>query len=130
MRFESKVVIITGAAQGIGRACARRFAKEGAFIVIADLDEEAGRELQNEIVSAGGNAHYIHVDAAERLDVHNMLAATIDTYERVDVLINNVGIDVAGDFLEFEEADFDRIIRVNLESAFLCSQAVARRMIE
>ncbi len=130
MRFENKVVIITGAAQGIGRACARRFAREGAFVVIADLDEASGRELEDEIKSAGGTALYVHVDAAERLDIHNMLAATLDTYERVDVLVNNVGIDVVGDFLEFEEADFDRVLRVNLKSAFLCSQAVARRMVE
>jgi len=130
MRFESKVVIITGAAQGIGRACARRFAKEGAIVVIADLDEETGRDLEDEINSAGTPALYVHVDASERLDVHNMLAATLDNYQRVDVLINNVGIDVTGNFLDFEEDDFDRTLRVNLKSAFLCSQAVARQMVE
>jgi len=130
MRFENKVVIITGAAQGIGRACAREFAREGAIVVIADLNEALGKELENEIKSAGGTALFVHVDASERLDVHNMLAATLDTYERVDVLINNVGIDIVGDFLDFDEADFDRVLRVNLKSTFLCSQAVARQMVE
>ncbi len=129
MRFENKVVIITGAGGGIGRACAWRFSREGARVVVVDIDDAAGREVKDELDANGGDAISVHADVSERLDVHNVLAATLDAFGRVDVLVNNAGITVDSDVLELEEADFDRVLRVNLKSAFLSSQAVARQMV-
>ena len=130
MRFSDKVVIITGAGRGIGLSCARRFSREGAKVIIAEVDESTGAEAAEEITANGGEALFVRVDVGERLDVHNMLAATLDTYERVDVLINNAGVWLGGPFLEVEEADFDRVMKVNLKGAFLTSQAVGRQMIK
>lgn len=130
MRFTDKIVVVTGGGAGIGLACVRRFAREGAKVVIAEIDEDAGQQAQEEIQSNGGAALFVHVDISERLDVHNLMAATLDNYDRIDVLVNNVGISVLVDFLELEEADFDRVIKVNLKGAFLTSQTVARQMVK
>ncbi len=128
MRFSEKVAVITGSGRGIGLACARRFAREGAKVVIAEIDEACGKDAEDEIISNGGDALFVHVDVGERLDVHNMLAATLDTYGRIDVLINNAGVSVGADFLELSEQEFDRVIKVNLKAAFLVSQSVGRQM--
>ncbi len=130
MQFSDKVVIITGGAQGIGLACARQFLNEGAKVVIADLDEEQGKDAAETLKKGGRAVEYIHADVGERLDVHNMLAATLDAFGEVDILINNAGLSVGRDFLELEEADFDRVIQTNLKGPFLCSQTVARQMIQ
>lgn len=129
MRFEGKTVIVTGGAKGIGRACAERFAEEGARVVVADVDEEAGEETASAI---GGpeRGRFIYCDVSERLDVRNMLAETLEHFDQVDVLVNNAGIVHSADFLEIDEADFDRVIGVNLKGAFLVGQIVARRMVE
>jgi glucose 1-dehydrogenase len=129
MRFEGKTVIVTGAARGIGRACAERFAREGANVVIADVEEKAGEETAAEIGPVE-NVRFIYCDVGERLDVRNMLAETLEHFDRVDVLVNNAGIVHGADFLEIEEDDFDRVLRVNLKGAFLAGQIVARRLVE
>jgi len=129
LSFSGDVVIVTGGARGIGLACVRRFAREGARVVIADIDEEAGRAAQKDVEGAGGAAIFAHVDVSEPLDVHNMMAATIDAYNRVDILINNAGISVSGDFLSLGEEQFDKVMRVNLKGPFLASQAAARQML-
>ncbi len=129
MRFDNKTVIVTGGAKGIGRACAERFAEEGARVVIADVEEAAG-EKTAEALGAPDKARFIYCDVGERLDVRNMLAETVEHFERVDVLVNNAGIVHGAEFLELEEADFDRVLRVNLKGAFLVGQAVARHMVE
>ena len=77
-----------------------------------------------------GEALYVHCDVGERLDVHNMIAATIDAFGDIDILVNNAGISHGAAFLEVEEADFDRVLRTNLKGHFLCGQAVARQMVE
>ena len=129
MRFAEKVVIITGAGRGIGLACARRFAREGARVVIAEVDEIRGNEAVEDIESIGGNALFVHVDVGQKLHVHNMLAATLDTHGRVDILINNAAIAHDSSFLDLGEADFDRVLRTNLKAPFLATQAVGRQMI-
>lgn len=129
MSFTDKVVIVTGGAHGIGAACVRRFARDGAKVVIADVDSEGGAAMQKEIEGAGDVCLFAHVDVSEALDVHNMMAATIDAYGRVDILINNAGISVMGAFLDLTEEQFDRVMQVNLKGPFLASQAVARQML-
>ncbi len=129
MLLENKVAIVTGGARGIGYAIARRFLDEGARVVIADIDEDAGSEAVQQL-GAYGAVRFVECDVGERLDVHNLVAATIDGFGGVDALVNNAGVLVVGDFLELDEADFDKVIRTNLKGAFLCSQAVARHMVE
>ncbi len=126
---ESRVVIVTGAARGIGRACARRFADDGCHVVVADVEEEAGAQTAEEISGKNGGALYVKCDVGDRLDVHNLIAETLAAYGRLDVLINNAGIVAPGDILTLDESDFDRVLRVNLKGAFVAAQAAARQMI-
>ncbi len=129
MSLENKVAIITGAARGIGYAVAKRFVMDGAKVVIADVDDEAGHSAVEDL-SGLGEVMYLHCNVAERLDVRNLVAETLNAYGDIDVLVNNAGIVVGADFLDLEEEDFDRVLSVNLKGAFLCSQAVARHMVE
>lgn len=128
MLFDGKVAIITGGANGIGRACVERFVREGAKVVIADVDE-VGEDVAEDLRKGGGEATFIYCDVGERLDVRNLLAGTLEAYGGVDILVNNAGILVGAGFLDIEEADFDRVLRTNLKGAFLVGQAVARQMV-
>ncbi len=129
MLLENKVTIVTGGARGIGYAIARRFLEGGARVVIADIDEDAGSRAVATL-GAFGAVRFVACDVGERLDVHNLVAATVDTFGGIDALVNNAGMLVSADFLDLAEADFDRVIRTNLKGAFLCGQAVARHMVE
>jgi glucose 1-dehydrogenase len=130
MPLSGQVVIVTGGAQGIGRACAERFAKEGAKVVIADMNEKAGAAAAKAISEAGGTARFIGVNVAERLDVHNLIAATLEVHGQLNALVACAGIFETVPFLELEEADFDRVIATNLKGSFLCGQAAARQMVK
>ncbi len=125
-RFTGKSTLITGAARGIGLACAKRFIAEGAKVVLADIDDKEGAAGAKAL---GSNAHFVRCDVGDTKDV----AALIDTAEKkiggVDILVNNAGIVHGADFLDLSEADFDRVLRVNLKGAFLVAQAVAKKMV-
>ncbi len=129
MKLSGKSGIVTGAAQGIGYAIARRFINEGARVIIADINSEKGNQAEEEL-SQLGEVRFVQADVGDRLDVHNLVANTMDDFGEIDFLVNNAGIVVGGDFLEITEDDFDRVMRVNLKGSFLCAQAVARHMIE
>jgi NAD(P)-dependent dehydrogenase (short-subunit alcohol dehydrogenase family) len=118
-----RVCVVTGGSQGIGEACARRFAREAAKVVIADIADERGSALAAEL-----GASYIHCDVGSKADVEAVVAETMRAHGRIDVLVNNAGIFKAADFLDITEADFDAVLRVNLKGAFLMGQAVAREM--
>jgi NAD(P)-dependent dehydrogenase (short-subunit alcohol dehydrogenase family) len=120
---QGRVVLVTGGAQGIGEACARRFASEGAKLVIADVADAAGRALAREL---GGL--YMHCDVGDKADVDAIVEQALDAHGRIDVLVNNAGIFKAAEFLDVTEDDFDEVLRVNLKGAFLMGQAVARAM--
>jgi glucose 1-dehydrogenase len=129
MALDNKVAIVTGGARGIGLATARRFLEDGARVVIGDLDEDAGSEAIDALGELGA-VRFVHCDVGDRLSVRNLVAATIDAFGEIDVLVNNAGIVHGAAFLELSEEDFDRVLRVNLKGAFLAAQAVARRMIK
>ena len=121
--LSGRVCIVTGGAQGIGEACIRRFARESAKVVIADIDDARGLALAAEL-----NGLYIHCDVGDKAQVDALVSQTITAHGRIDVLVNNAGIFKAADFLEVSEADFDAVLRVNLKGSFLVGQAVAREM--
>jgi NAD(P)-dependent dehydrogenase (short-subunit alcohol dehydrogenase family) len=122
--LDGRVCLITGAAQGIGAACARRFAREGAKVVVADVDDVRGAAVSEEV---GGR--FLHCDVGEGRDVTATVAAVIAEFGRIDVLVNNAGIARPADLLEVTEEDFDAVLRVNLKGAFLMTQEVARHMV-
>lgn len=127
--MDGKVAIVTGGARGIGYAIARRFLRDGARVIIADIDEKAGEAARVEL-SDLGEVRFVAADVSERLDVRNLIAATLDGFGDIDVLVNNAGVTHAADFLDLTEADFERVLAVNLKGAFLCGQAVARAMVD
>ncbi len=130
MSTSGKVAIITGGAKGIGLACAQRLAKDGAKIIIADIEENEGKQACADLVEQGHEAKFIPCNVGKKLNVRNMVAAAVDQFGRIDILVNNAGIIAGGDFLEISEKDFDRVIKVNLKGAFLVGQAVARQMVK
>ncbi|MFN0264642.1 SDR family NAD(P)-dependent oxidoreductase [Tepidamorphus sp. 3E244] len=130
MALKGKCAIVTGAAQGIGRAVAERFARDGARVVIADVDDEAAETAAADIVKAGGEARAVKCDVASRLDIRNLVTRTLNWFDEIDVLVNNAGISHSADFLEIEDEDFDRVLAVNLRGSFLAGQAVARQMVK
>jgi NAD(P)-dependent dehydrogenase (short-subunit alcohol dehydrogenase family) len=129
MRLQSKVALITGAGQGIGAACAQRFAAEGARLMLVDQDGGKAAAVASMLAASGHEATSMRADVSVKADVDAAVTATIARFERVDILVNNAGITHAADFLDLDEKDFDRVLAVNLKSMFLFSQAVARRMI-
>lgn len=129
LSLTNKVAIVTGASRGIGLAIARRFLSDGARVVIADIDDEAGEAAAEELKPLG-DVLYVNCNVAEALDVRNLVAETLNAFGDIDILVNNAGIVAGTDFLNLEEADFDRVIQVNLKGSFLVSQAVARHMVE
>ncbi|MCO4317565.1 SDR family oxidoreductase [Phyllobacterium sp. 21LDTY02-6] len=127
--LEGKIAIITGGAQGIGAAIAKRYLHDGARVMIGDTNQQRGEATLREL-AAIGDARFMAADVSSRLDVHNLVAATVEAFGDVDILVNNAGVVHAADFLDLAEEDFDRVLRINLKGPFLCSQAVARHMVE
>jgi glucose 1-dehydrogenase len=127
--LEGKVAIVTGASSGIGYAIAQLFAKHGAAVAInylAHADE--AKKLVEEVEAAGGRAIALKGDVSDAQDVEALVATTVKTFGRLDVLVNNAGIEQHTPLLEIGEEDWDRTIAVNLKGPFLCTQAAARRM--
>jgi NAD(P)-dependent dehydrogenase (short-subunit alcohol dehydrogenase family) len=126
MRLDGRIVIVTGASSGFGRAAAIRVAKEGASVVIADLDEAGGRESAALVEKAGGEAEVVVGDIATATGARRMLEATLARFGTLDVLVNNAGIasGLFEDTWDAPEEKWDRIIQVNLKSVYLCSRAV------
>jgi NAD(P)-dependent dehydrogenase (short-subunit alcohol dehydrogenase family) len=125
-----RVVVITGAAQGIGEACARRVVQDGAAVALWDVADAAGQALAAELTAAGAQAVYCHCNVALKTDVDAALAATLARFGHIDGLVNNAGIFKAAPFLDITEADWDAVIAVNLKGSFLVGQAVARAMVQ
>ncbi|HEY7663197.1 MAG TPA: SDR family oxidoreductase, partial [Xanthobacteraceae bacterium] len=126
MKLKNKVAIVTGAAHGIGLAIARRYVAEGARVTIADVDAPAGEAAARAL---GEHARFVATDVGDARAAEHVVAETCRAFGALDILVNNAGIIHAADFLELKEADFERVLRVNLKGAFLLGQAAARRMV-
>jgi glucose 1-dehydrogenase len=124
MKLKERIALITGAARGIGRACAERLAEEGATVVVSDIDEAEGRRT-----AAAIGATFFYADVSRRVDCEALIAAAVAAHGAIDILLNNAGISVVGDFLEVSEDDWDKVIGVNLKGAFLMTQQAARHMV-
>jgi len=129
MRLKDKVTIITGAAHGIGKAYAKRFAQEGAHVVIADIDAGGGEATAKAIIDAGGSAWARSTDVRSLANLQGLMQETVKTFGRIDVLLNNAAIYVTqklwkGAVEDLDLDEWDRVIEVNLKGVFLCSKAV------
>lgn len=123
-------VIITGAARGVGAACARRFAQAGDRLVLADENEDAGKVFAKDLGEAGAEVAFVHADVANRLHVHNIIAEALDAYDRIDVLAHAVMTRFSAPFFETSEEDFDRVVLKNIRGAFLINQAAAKQFVK
>lgn len=130
MRLFEKVAIITGGANGIGLAAVRRFASEGAKVVMADFDETAGKEQEEVLRADGLDVTYVQVNVADRESVSRMIGLALNTYGTIDILINNAGITRDAMLTKLDPADFQRVLDVNLTGVFNCTQAVIPHLIE
>jgi NAD(P)-dependent dehydrogenase (short-subunit alcohol dehydrogenase family) len=128
MRLARKVALVTGAGQGIGLACARALAREGAAVVLADRDEAQCRKAAEALAGEGHRATFVRCDVSIKAQVDAAVAAAVHAYGQLDILVANAGIVHAADFLDLEEADFDRVLAVYLKGVFLAGQAAARQM--
>src|SRR5262249_42592102 len=130
MRLLDRVAVITGGALGIGRATARLFAEEGAAVALADVQEEAAKAVAAEIAAKGGKAIAVGVDVGDAAAVQSLVERVARELGRVDVMFANAGIAHSAPFLEHPEAEWHRVLRVNLTGVFFCCQAAARQMVK
>jgi NAD(P)-dependent dehydrogenase (short-subunit alcohol dehydrogenase family) len=130
MRLKDKVAIITGATKGIGLACAQEFADEGAKVVLVGRTDSLGEAAAQEIRGAGGKALFVHCDVSQKAEVDALVKATVDHFGRIDVVVNNAGVNHSANFFDTTEEDWDWVISVDLKGTFLVSQAAARVMVD
>jgi len=135
VNLSNKVAIVTGAARGIGKACAQKLLENGAKVVIADLREEEGQATVKEL-SKFGPCSFISVNITSEASIQGLVDGTLKQFGRIDILINNAGVNVTGnpadrtDIDKFTTENWHKLIEVNLTGTFLCSRAVSRVMIE
>jgi NAD(P)-dependent dehydrogenase (short-subunit alcohol dehydrogenase family) len=132
MRLKDRVAIVTGGASGIGRAIARRFAEEGARVIVADITtdpREGGEPTQDAIVAAGGTALFTRTDVSKWDEIDALVGATVARFGRLDVMVNNAAISAGKALLEEDEAGWDRVMAVNLKGMFFgCKRAVQQML--
>ncbi len=129
MKLAGQVAIVTGAGRNIGEAIAKLLASEGASIALIDNDRARGERTAAAIVAAGGDALALVADVSQSVEVARAVAAVVEHFGRIDILVNNVAISDSKTILDIDEAEWDRVIAVTLKGPFLMAQHVARRMI-
>ena len=128
MRFEDKVVIITGGATGIGKATSILFAKEGAKVIIASRNEKNGNSVVKSIKSKKGKAEFIKTDVSNEEDVRNLISKVVKKYKKIDILYNNAGIENSADVVNTKSDEWQKVLNVNLQSVYLCSKYAIPKM--
>ena len=128
MRLQNRVAVVTGGANGIGVAYALGMAKEGARVVIADVDQEAGERVIQDMKKAGGEGIFIRTDVSQKEEVENMVAETIKAYRKLDIIVNNAGILFTAPVEETTEEMWDKLLAVNVKGLFFCAQVAAKEM--
>lgn len=128
--LQGRVIVITGAAQGIGAACAQRLSQDGAAVALWDVDDARGQALAKSLTDQGRRAIYQHCNVANKAEVDAATANTVQAFGHIDGLVNNAGIFKAANFLDITEADWDAVLDVNLKGSFLVAQSVAREMVK
>lgn len=129
MKLKNKVVIITGAGSGIGRSTAILFAKEGAKVVVADIDVKGGKETVH-LIKNNKNVFFVKTNVSKERDCKRLIEETIKKYGKIDILFNNAGVYLRKKITEMDESDWNKIIDINLKSIFLCSKYVIPEMIK
>ncbi|WP_169088256.1 SDR family NAD(P)-dependent oxidoreductase [Paenibacillus sp. PL91] len=130
MRLQGKVALLTGAGSGIGKTTAELFAKEGATVIVNDIDQSKGKETAKGIQAGGGSALFLHADVTDSDSVQTMVKEAIKAYAKIDILFNNAGISGVGALHEIEPEAWDRVVQVNLRGVFLPSKHVLPHMME
>jgi NAD(P)-dependent dehydrogenase (short-subunit alcohol dehydrogenase family) len=130
VKIKEKVAVITGAASGIGKATALLFAKEGAEVVVVDIDEEKGEETVKKIKEKGGNAFFVEADVSKAADAKKIADEAVKKHGKIDVLFNNAGVFAIGSVIDTNEKSWDRVINVNLKGTYLCSKYAIPKMIQ
>ena len=130
MRFQDKVAVVTGASMGIGKAAALAFAREGATVVIVDINRDQAEGAVKEIQAQSGDAHFIRADVSKEREVRTLIDEVMRRWKRLDVLVNNAGVYVQGDAAEVSLSDWERILAVNLTGPFLCTKHAVPAMIK
>jgi NAD(P)-dependent dehydrogenase (short-subunit alcohol dehydrogenase family) len=126
--LNSKVAIVTGAASGIGRASALLFAREGASVIVVDVNESAGKQVVNQISADGGRAKMVHADVSRSADCKRVMETCIADFGHIDILFNNAGIIRRSSVVDLSEEDWDRVMAINVKSIFLMSRLIIPRM--
>jgi NAD(P)-dependent dehydrogenase (short-subunit alcohol dehydrogenase family) len=130
MKLENKVAIVTGGGKGIGAEICLRLAKEGAKIVIAEMDIESGKNTQKKIIENGGDAIVVNTNVADEISVNNMAQEAVKKFSKIDILINNAGIRHINNILDHTKKQWDEMLSVNLTGPYLCCKAVIPHMIK
>jgi NAD(P)-dependent dehydrogenase (short-subunit alcohol dehydrogenase family) len=130
VRLQGKVAIVTGSASGLGRAIAALFAEEGAQVVSADINAAGGEETVRMIREAGGEAIFVQTDVTRSQECKRMVQAAVYTYGRVDILVNDAGVEIRGGVLALTEEEWDKMVAVDLKSIFLCSREAIPEMVK
>jgi NAD(P)-dependent dehydrogenase (short-subunit alcohol dehydrogenase family) len=128
MSFSDKVVIVTGASNGIGRVIARTYAQKGANVVLADIDEETGMKITSEIMENGGSAIFVKTDVRKEEDIQKLIDTTESNFKTIDIVINNAGKGMFKSPYDVTLEEWDDVINTNLRSVFLCSREAAKVM--
>ncbi|MEA1925480.1 MAG: glucose 1-dehydrogenase [Candidatus Altiarchaeota archaeon] len=130
MKLKNKVAVVTGSGRGIGRSIAVELAREGARVVVSDLDRGVCESVCDEIRELGSDAIAVECDVSKKNDVDALIEKTMQEFQRVDVLVNNAGVFLIKPLVELTEEDWDLVLGVNLKGVFLCTNAVAKHMIK